>query len=136
MKNIIFLTLVGSAAMAADFGGPVSLECIPVAPCKYASEGLNCVSKILVSGRAGGRGIEEIHFRPENISREVMIVPQKYAVLIGYSPNSLSFHDQTGDQSGQLKATRGAKYVGTITVDQDFSFSVSCQNKALGLRSL
>ncbi|MGE3757116.1 MAG: hypothetical protein AB7H97_05130 [Pseudobdellovibrionaceae bacterium] len=136
MKKIsllIGMVAISSSAFAIEYGGIVSLQCIPTNPCQYVTQGMKyCVSNVTLSGRAGSRGTETIRYRPANIGHEILLQPQRFTVLIGHSANWLSFQDTTGDQWGQIKTSSGALLVGKITVDQDFEFEVNCQNKALG----
>lgn len=133
MNKTILLLLLSSSAFAVGPRGSVYLQCKPKNPCQYASGGTqNCVSKIEISGTAGGSGTETIHYRSADVTREILLVPQQVSVQIRSDGTRLSFYDQTGDQFGSLNLTQGASYQGAITVDQDFEFQVSCQNKAFG----
>jgi hypothetical protein len=128
MKKLILLSVIFSTQAFAQ--GNVHLECRPKQPCLYAARGLNsCLDKVDLNGVAGGHGTETVWLRQADPRIEVMLVPQKYNVVIGLSANKLSFNDRDGEQWGSLLAGGGAIH-GTVTVDEDFQFQVTCRKVA------
>ncbi|MEK6775201.1 MAG: hypothetical protein AABY64_14770 [Bdellovibrionota bacterium] len=127
MKKItVILSLVfASLHTLAANPGKFELNCKPAQPCLYAKSGLNyCVTQFAISVQ-GNRGLEVIHRSPRNITQEIALVPIKNHVVVGYSPGTISFRDQSGDNWGQIKKLSG-QLTGKITVDQDFEFTVIC----------
>jgi hypothetical protein len=132
----MFILLSAFFATQAFANGSVHLECIPKQPCLYVSRGLNhCLTHVALNGRVGSFGIETLSFRPANPATEVMQAPQTFTVMIGASANRLSFRDRDGEQWGALVAGNGGIIYGTVTVDEDFPFQVTCRNKAIGFEN-
>ncbi|GEM_PF-4855350 len=131
MKAILILSLLVSIV---SFGRTmVSLDCTTPTPCKFDRKGLQgCVSKITLSGRPNSDGEFTYYTRPSNIALEVMPRPVKQTVFIRTGVNKIEFASNDGDQWGRLQSSLGGRYDGTVTIDQDFEFQVSCSDKAIG----
>ena len=130
MKMLVMSFLLGSYAFA---GSAVSLSCKATNPCQYAGKGLaHCIASITVAGRANGMGTEVIGFQPVKFGNTIKLAPQRSAVAIKVVANTIKFSSEDGDQWGDLQSAPGGRYVGHITVDQDFQFEVSCQDKSIG----
>lgn len=139
MKSLLFACLLtGAQAFAignSSVGTALSLDCAPAKPCQYATKGLkHCISRINLTGRLDGAAKEIISLRPLKQSREVLLMPQTNEVAVTRGENgAISFQSDDGDQWGELKPTAGGRYVGVISVDQDFEFTVTCANRAIGM---
>lgn len=131
MKILLVISFFWSAI---GFAVPVvSLDCTPTTPCKYVGKGLRgCISKVTLTGIPNGPGEVKVHFRPAQLGHEVQILPQKSKVVISAAIGKLAYTSADGDQWGQLQSALGRRYVGQITIDQDFPLDVSCSDKTVG----
>lgn len=137
MKQFTVLGLLLAIQANAQWLKPIALKCIPSNPCEYVKSSQNergsvCVKSIEINGRIGGDAVETIHYRHLNFTFNVAYVPDEHEVSVNLQKGLITFQDETGDQNGELQAVAGGKYKGTITVDQDFAYDVTCTDKAIG----
>ncbi len=116
------------------FADSVNIQCIPIQPCLYATEGLDvCVAKVSIYGSANGNGTEVIEVRPITPEHEILLSAKTYEIAFQSPKDQFHFQDESGDQFGRLESEVGGTYVGSITVDQDFEFQVTCTDKSITL---
>lgn len=129
--KFLFLTLF-ALSFNAEASKYFELVCIPAKPCAYAQDlGGKCITSIKLAARSKSAAVETINYRPQDPRLEVIIPSDTYQVSLKTSLRSIKFSDSTGDQNGELSTTNSSQFKGQITVDQDFEFAVTCQDKSV-----
>ncbi len=133
MKTFVLALVIGSLSSISQARPVFALKCTPKARCAYSSSADlgYCVQKLAVYGSQGSsEGSLIITPSPANPASEILLSPIEIHVNVTKRGTTLTFRDAEGENWGKLNGNIQAE--GTITLDEDFEFEVTCYDESIG----